>query len=123
MNYSQGSAATPQRERVPASPGLLDRLPPQSFFAVSAVFHYLGPSLAVLLFGQVSVLGVAWLRVFTAAMVFAVWRRPWRAALRLDPAGRRVLAALGGAADGADGGAMGGIDSWRWHGYRGPRSP
>jgi inner membrane transporter RhtA len=96
VNYSQGSAATLQRERVPASPGLLDRLPPQSFFAVSAVFHYLGPSLAVLLFGQVSVLGVAWLRIVTAAVVFAVWRRPWRAALRLDPAGRRVLAALGG---------------------------
>ncbi len=31
-----------------ASPpyGRLNRLPPQSFFLVSAVFHYLGPSLA-----------------------------------------------------------------------------
>ena len=27
---------------------------------VSAVFHYLGPALAVLLFARVDVLGVAW---------------------------------------------------------------
>src|SRR5260370_41946393 len=79
----------------PAWPGRLGRVPPQSFFAVSAVFHYLGPSLAVLLFARVSVLGVAWLRVVTAAVVFAAWRRPWRAALRLDRAGGRVLVQLG----------------------------
>jgi inner membrane transporter RhtA len=52
-------------------------LPPQSFFLISAVFHYLGPSLAVLLFARVDVLGVAWLRITSAAVVFAVWRRPW----------------------------------------------
>jgi inner membrane transporter RhtA len=45
---------------------------------VSAVFHYLGPSLAVLLFARVDVLGVAWLRIASAAVVFAAWRRPWR---------------------------------------------
>ena len=50
------------------------RVPPQAFFGVSAVFHYLGPSLAVLLFARVSVLGVAWLRIASAALVFAVWR-------------------------------------------------
>jgi inner membrane transporter RhtA len=71
------------------------RLPPQSYFLVSAVFHYLGPSFAVLLFARVSVLGVAWLRIVTAAVVFAVWRRPWRLAPRLDGRGLRVLAALG----------------------------
>jgi inner membrane transporter RhtA len=54
------------------------RLPPQSFFLVSAVFHYLGPSLAVLLFTRLDVLGVAWLRIASAAVVFAVWRRPWQ---------------------------------------------
>jgi inner membrane transporter RhtA len=75
--------------------GLLGRLPPQSFFLVSAVFHYLGPSLAVLLFTRVSVLGVAWLRIVTAALVFAGWRRPWRLALGLDSSGLRVLLALG----------------------------
>jgi inner membrane transporter RhtA len=56
----------------------VDRLPPTSFFLTSAVFHYLGPSWAVLLFAHVQVLGVAWLRIAAAAMVFAVWRRPWR---------------------------------------------
>jgi inner membrane transporter RhtA len=33
--------------------------PPQAWFAISAVFHYLGPSFAVLLFPSVGVLGVA----------------------------------------------------------------
>ena len=53
-------------------------LPPASFFVISAIFHYLGPSFAVLLFAHVSVLGVAWLRIASAAVVFALWRRPWR---------------------------------------------
>jgi inner membrane transporter RhtA len=71
------------------------RLPPQSYFAGSAVFHYLGPSFAVLLFARVDVLGVAWLRIASAALVFAVWRRPWRAFSRLDGGGRRLVVALG----------------------------
>jgi inner membrane transporter RhtA len=33
--------------------------PPHAWFAISAVFHYLGPSFAVLLFPSVGVLGVA----------------------------------------------------------------
>lgn len=70
-------------------------LPPTSFFLVSAVFHYLGPSLAVLLFARVDVLGVAWLRIAAAAVVFALWRRPWRIVTRLDPGQRWVLLALG----------------------------
>ena len=37
----------------------------------SAVFHYLGPAFAVLLFARVDVLGVAWLRIASAALVFA----------------------------------------------------
>ena len=73
----------------------LRRLPPQAFFLVSAVFHYLGPSFAVLLFARVDVLGVAWLRIVSAAAVFALWRRPWRLALRLDRSGRWVLLQLG----------------------------
>ncbi|HEY2575938.1 MAG TPA: EamA family transporter [Streptosporangiaceae bacterium] len=84
---SPGSSApggAPASSAPGGAPGLLDRLPPQSFFLVSAVFHYLGPSLAVLLFSRVSVLGVAWLRIVTAALVFAVWRRPWRLALRFS---------------------------------------
>jgi inner membrane transporter RhtA len=71
------------------------RLPPASYFGVSAVFHYLGPSLAVLLFSRVSVLGVAWLRIASAAVVFAAWRRPWRLWPRLTATQRWVLAGLG----------------------------
>jgi inner membrane transporter RhtA len=56
-----------------------DRLPPHVFFLVSAVFHYLGPSFAVLLFASLSPAGVAWLRIASAGLVFALWRRPWRA--------------------------------------------
>jgi inner membrane transporter RhtA len=48
------------------------------YFLVSATFHYLGPAFAVLLFEQVDVLGVAWLRIASAALVFGLWRRPWR---------------------------------------------
>src|SRR5437773_3389846 len=54
-----------------------ERIPPHLYFVVSAVFHYLGPSFAVLLFARVPVLGVAWLRIATASVVFAAWRRPW----------------------------------------------
>ena len=75
--------------------GTVAALPPSSFFVTSAVFHYLGPSLAVLLFAHVGVLGVAWLRIASAAVVFALWRRPWRVLRRARPAQRRVLLALG----------------------------
>src|SRR5918998_6235348 len=69
--------------------------PPHVYFLVSAVFHYLGPAFAVLLFARVEVLGVAWLRIASAALIFAVWRRPWRAFARLDREGRRLLIAWG----------------------------
>jgi inner membrane transporter RhtA len=72
-----------------------ERVPPHLYFVVSAVFHYLGPAFAVLLFARVDVLGVAWLRIASAALVFAVWRRPWRALAALDGPGRRLLAAWG----------------------------
>jgi inner membrane transporter RhtA len=71
------------------------RPPPHVYFVVSAVFHYLGPAFAVLLFARVDVLGVAWLRIVSAAVVFALWRRPWRAIARLDRDGRRLLLAWG----------------------------
>ena len=69
--------------------------PPQLYFVVSAVFHYLGPSFAVLLFARVDVLGVAWLRIASAALIFALWRRPWRAFAALDRDGRRLLLGWG----------------------------
>ena len=71
------------------------RAPPHLYFVVSAVFHYLGPAFAVLLFARVDVLGVAWLRIASAALIFAVWRRPWRVLARLDGEARRLLAAWG----------------------------
>jgi inner membrane transporter RhtA len=73
----------------------VDRVPAQAFFLISAIFHYLGPSLAVLLFARIDVLGVAWLRVATASLVFALWRRPWSVLLNLDADGRRLLVELG----------------------------
>lgn len=42
----------------------------------SAIFHYLGPSFAVLLFARVPVPGVAWMRIVAAALVFGLWRLP-----------------------------------------------
>src|SRR4051812_8190963 len=79
-----------------AAPGTaVDRVPPHAYFVGSAVFHYLGPAFAVLLFARVDVLGVAWLRIASAAVVLAAWRRPWRMAARLDRSGRRLLLAWG----------------------------
>jgi inner membrane transporter RhtA len=74
---------------------VVSELPPQLYFVVSATFHYLGPAFAVLLFARVDVLGVAWLRIASAAAIFAVWRRPWRAWARLGRLGRRELLAWG----------------------------
>ncbi|MGH2442938.1 MAG: EamA family transporter [Chloroflexota bacterium] len=72
-----------------------ERLPPHAYFLVSAIFHYLGPAFAVLLFKHLAVLGVAWLRIGTAAGVFAVWRRPLRVFLRSSTGQRFTLVALG----------------------------
>ncbi|MEA2329930.1 MAG: inner rane transporter RhtA [Thermoleophilaceae bacterium] len=38
-----------------------------------------------------NVLGVAWLRIAAAALVFSLWRRPWRTLVQADRAGRRLL--------------------------------
>jgi inner membrane transporter RhtA len=78
-----------------AIPPSSDRLPPQAYFVVSAVFHYLGPSFAVMLFARIEPLGVAWLRIASAAVVFAVWRRPWRYFAALTVAERWTVAQLG----------------------------
>jgi inner membrane transporter RhtA len=72
-------------------------MPPHAYFLVSAVFHYLGPAFAVLLFAHVAPLGVAWLRIASAGLIFAVWRQPWRQAgidRRLAVAMGAVLAAM-----------------------------
>jgi inner membrane transporter RhtA len=69
--------------------------PPESFFVLSAIFHYLGPAFAVLLFARVEPLGVAWLRIVSAAVVFALWRKPWRIVGRLDARARRTVVGMG----------------------------
>ena len=74
---------------------LTQRTRPEAFFVGSAIFHYLGPAFAVLLFARVEPLGVAWLRIASAAAVFALWRRPWRRLAGMDRDGRRVVLALG----------------------------
>jgi inner membrane transporter RhtA len=79
-------------------PGLTHRvteLPPSTYFVGSAVFHYLGPAFAVLLFALVQPVGVAWLRIVSAAVIFAAWRRPWRGVTRLAAPELRTVAAMG----------------------------
>jgi len=90
------SAPTRLQPRRPAPPRAWSgRLPPHAYFVVSAVFHYLGPAFAVLLFARVEPLGVAWLRIAAAAVVFALWLRPWRRWRGLDWRTRRLLLGWG----------------------------
>jgi inner membrane transporter RhtA len=89
-----------QVEITPLSPrvtrgGRVASVPPHAYFVGSAVFHYLGPSFAVLLFARIDVLGVAWLRIASAALIFALWRRPWRKFLALDRDGQALIVGLG----------------------------
>jgi len=69
--------------------------PPEAYFVGSAIFHYLGPAFAVLLFARVEPTGVAWLRIASAAAIFALWRRPWRTFAALDRPARRDVVAMG----------------------------
>jgi inner membrane transporter RhtA len=87
-------AAAPP-ELATTAPPARRSVPPHVFFLISAVFHYLGPAFAVLLFAAVAPLGVAFLRIASAAVIFACWRRPWRLWPALDSADRRRVAALG----------------------------
>ena len=69
--------------------------PPQVWFGISAIFHYLGPSFAVLLFPAIGVLGTAWFRIPSAALIFAPITKPWRTIIRADAQGRALLFGLG----------------------------
>lgn len=89
------SAAAPPLPAQHGTTVFAEKLPPQSFFLVSAMFHYLGPAFAVLLFAEVGVLGVAWLRIASAAVIFAFWRRPWRLLISSSWGQRRTIVALG----------------------------
>jgi inner membrane transporter RhtA len=70
-------------------------LPGYSYFVGSAVFHYLGPAFAVLLFARMPPVGVAWLRIATAAAVYALWRRPLASFRLAGSAARRTVLAMG----------------------------
>lgn len=70
-------------------------IPPVTYFLVSAIFHYLGPAFAVLLFDQIGVVGVAWLRIASAAVVFMIWRQSWQYFLAATGQQKRLLIALG----------------------------
>lgn len=72
-----------------------ETVPPQAWFGVSAVFHYLGPSFAVLLFPAVGVLGVAWFRIASAALIFAPFTKPWRTIRKADGKTQLLLVGLG----------------------------
>lgn len=74
---------------------LAERIPPHAYFVGSAIFHYLGPSFAVLLFTRVPVEGVVWLRIVLAAVVFALWRQPWRMFQTAERPVQWSIAALG----------------------------
>jgi inner membrane transporter RhtA len=86
--------ATCVKAALPAG-GALRGVPPSVFFLASAIFHYLGPSFAVLLFARLDVAGVAWLRIASAAAVFALWRRPWRTVLRMERRRSWIVIQLG----------------------------
>ena len=87
---------TAERARFSRTLGRIgERAPPEAFFVTSAVFHYLGPAFAVLLFVRVDPIGVAWLRIASAGAIFAAWRRPWRALGGLDAAAVRLVLGLG----------------------------
>jgi inner membrane transporter RhtA len=73
----------------------LGELPAPAYFVGSAVFHYLGPAFAVLLFGLVPPVGVAWLRIATAAVVYSAWRRPWRRLAAASREARRNVVGMG----------------------------
>ncbi|MDX8439367.1 EamA family transporter [Mesorhizobium australafricanum] len=88
-------AAADARPALAGPARLANALPPHVWFCVSAVFHYLGPAFAVLLFDRVGVLGMAWLRIATAALIFAPLTRPWRVFARTDRAQRLLLLAFG----------------------------
>lgn len=72
-----------------------NRVPPHAWFGISATFHYLGPSFAVLLFPSVGVLGVAWFRIASAALIFAPFTKPWETILRANHNTRWLLVGLG----------------------------
>src|SRR5947208_3992433 len=99
MKRSRRLSYLGKRSRMPRPSLTLTKIahsaPPHVWFGVSAIFHYLGSSFAVLLFPAVGVLGVAWMRIASAAAIFAPWTRPWRTIREADTRTRLLLIGLG----------------------------
>ena len=74
---------------------VVETVSPHAWFGVSAIFRYLGPSFAVLLFPAVGVFGVAWFRIASAAVIFAPLTKPWKTIREADGKTRNVLIGLG----------------------------
>jgi inner membrane transporter RhtA len=74
---------------------LNESIPPHLYFIGSAIFHYLGPSFAVLLFARVSVNGVTWLRIVSSGIIFALWWRPWKVFVEGNRKTRLLVIELG----------------------------
>jgi inner membrane transporter RhtA len=90
-----GLQSPPPHAAASGRPAQMRHLPPEVYFVTSAIFHYVGPAFAVLLFAYVEPLGVAWLRIASAAAIFVVWQRPWRCLRQLDAVVRRRVILLG----------------------------
>jgi hypothetical protein len=86
----QDLAAPPTGRPARATARLASQAPDSLCFVTMATFNHLGPSVAVLLVARVHVLGVAWLRIVSAAVILAAWRRPWRTVAALDRRGREL---------------------------------
>jgi inner membrane transporter RhtA len=83
-----GSVTTVEASRRTSASGV-------GLVVVGATFHYLGPSFAVLLFVHLATLGVAWLRMASAALVLALVRPPWTVWRLAGLGERRLVMALG----------------------------
>ena len=70
-------------------------VPPATYFVGSAVFHYLGPAFAVLLFARGRAAGRRVAADRDGRGVFALWRKPWRRWRELDARERRLILAFG----------------------------
>jgi len=84
--------------RAPGRPGsrpvtrFLDTASPEALFVLSAVFQYIGATIAVLLFDEVAPQTVAWLRMVGAAIaVLAVSGAAWRGWTRRELAAAAIF--------------------------------
>jgi threonine/homoserine efflux transporter RhtA len=71
----------------------LELIPPEAYFVLSAIFHYMSPALRCRCWHTLRRL--AWLRIARAAFIFAIRKHPWRAFRQLDAADQLNVLMLG----------------------------